>query len=52
MSKSRAARPELVRAVQERRRSGAAGKHDPRPRKLRTRSQQRNTSVNRSIAEG
>jgi hypothetical protein len=42
-----AASAEHVRAVQERRRSAAAGKHDPRPRKLRSRRAERLDSIRR-----
>lgn len=39
---------EHVRAVQERRRSAAAGKHDPRPRKLRSRRAQKLDAIRRA----
>lgn len=51
MSKSRNTAPESVRRVQERRMSNAATKHDPMPRKLRTRKDQRNRAVNLSAQE-
>jgi hypothetical protein len=37
--------PEHVRAVQERRRSGAAGGHDSRPRKQRTRKTAKHAAI-------
>lgn len=53
MSKSRnTAQEERVREVQERRRSHAAGKHDPRPRKNRTRADQRVKAIKNSVSEG
>lgn len=43
-----AASAEHVRAVQERRQSNAAGKHDPRPRKLRSRRAERLDAIRRA----
>lgn len=37
-----------VAAVQDRRRSHAAGTHDPRPRRQRTRTQRRRTAIRMS----
>lgn len=44
------ANPKRVRADQERRRSGAAGAHDPRPNRQRSRADAKRAAIRRDLA--